>query len=456
MGAVASVVLPLVALVGGLVRAFRGGHVSENPVIEAIKDNADNNEKIEQAENARRKAERDAELARDQQAEAEQLAEQAKIAANEAIAAQKQAEDDVKKAKAEAVIREQEAIAREEAAIKALNDAAIKSQEDAKKVETARDDAFNAKMAQTEAENRADAARKDVETAKGEAESAKMMQAEAKRLADAAEKEANEAKVAKEKAERDLKDGVQPVEWPTRRELNGAKKAHQYKEGLFHFAIAGVAGAGKSSLINAFRGVSNKDPRAAGTGIVETTAKVARYPDPNPENPFVWYDVPGAGTLNIPDWRYFNEQGLYIFDCIIVLFDNRFTATDVAILKNCERFNIPSYIVRSKSNQHIRNILADMEHNSEDEDDENRKLEKRAELLPRARAMFIKESRKTVKANLEKAQLSQKRVYLISKDDMLTVIKGKVVPKKFIDEYDLLRDILTEAKERRLQVGSAA
>jgi GTP-binding protein EngB required for normal cell division len=281
------------------------------------------------------------------------------------------------------------------------------------------------------------------------------MLAEAKWLTDAAEKVANEAKVAKEKAERDLKDGVQPVEWPTRRELNGAKKAHQYKEGLFHFAIAGVAGAGKSSLINAFRGVSNKDPRAAGTGIVETTAKVARYPDPNPENPFVWYDVPGAGTLNIPDWRYFNEQGLYVFDCIIVLFDNRFTATDVAILRNCERYNIPSYIVRSKSNQHIQNVLADMpvEHNSEDEDDEDRK---RAELLPRARAMFIEETRKNVKANLEKAQLSQKRVYLISKDDMLTVVKGKVVPKKFIDEYDLLEDILTEAKERRLQVGAAA
>lgn len=46
-------------------------------------------------------------------------------------------------------------------------------------------------------------------------------------------------------------------------------------------------------------------------------------------------DVPEEGTLSIPDWRYFIDQGLYVFDCIVVLFDNRFTETDVTILRNC-------------------------------------------------------------------------------------------------------------------------
>ncbi|THU75355.1 P-loop containing nucleoside triphosphate hydrolase protein, partial [Dendrothele bispora CBS 962.96] len=126
--------------------------------------------------------------------------------------------------------------------------------------------------------------------------------------------------------------------------------------GKFHFAIAGLSGSGKSSLVNAFRGVLNQTAKAAATGITETTMVVGRYPDPNPDKPCIWYDVPGAGTLTIKDWDYFNKQGLYIFDAIIVLFDNRFTATDIAILRNCERWKIPTFIVRSKSDQQIENL----------------------------------------------------------------------------------------------------
>ena len=96
---------------------------------------------------------------------------------------------------------------------------------------------------------------------------------------------------------------------------------------------------------------------AAATDVVESTTKVARYTDPNTRNPFLWYDVPGAGTLAFPDWQYFNDMGLFVFDAIIVLFDNRFTDTDVAILRNCARFNIPAYVVRSKAEVHINNIV---------------------------------------------------------------------------------------------------
>jgi predicted GTPase len=43
----------------------------------------------------------------------------------------------------------------------------------------------------------------------------------------------------------------------------------------------GLSGTGKSSLINAFRGISNKHPDAAKTGIVETTTDVVGYSDHN-------------------------------------------------------------------------------------------------------------------------------------------------------------------------------
>jgi len=59
-------------------------------------------------------------------------------------------------------------------------------------------------------------------------------------------------------------------------------------------------------------------------GIVETTTEITRYPDPRPGMPyelFVWYDIPGAGTADVPSIQYFNEQGLFIFDFIVLVYD---------------------------------------------------------------------------------------------------------------------------------------
>ncbi|KAH9928077.1 interferon-inducible GTPase-domain-containing protein [Fomitopsis serialis] len=175
--------------------------------------------------------------------------------------------------------------------------------------------------------------------------------------------------------------------------------------------IAGIAGSGKSSFINALRGLRNGEPGAAETGIVETTSVIASYPDPDPNKHIAWYDVPGAGTLSIPDWEYFTDQGLYVFDCILVLFDARFTATDVAILRNCARFRIPAFVVRSKALQHIRNLAEDM--GGEDSDIEDGDTAPAA--LARAREQYVRESRESVARNLELAELPQQRVYLVDK-----------------------------------------
>jgi len=205
-----------------------------------------------------------------------------------------------------------------------------------------------------------------------------------------------------------------------------------------------VAGGGKSSLINAFRGLRNKDAGSAATGVTETTLAMARYASPNAEYPYVWYDIPGAGTLKIPDWQYFNAQGLYVFDCIIVLFDNRFTMTDIAILTNCKRFKIPTYIVRSKADQHIRNIMKDMGYDSDDDESEDQKKK----LYQAARQQFIQQTRQSVKENLENANMPDQRVYIVSNEPMLGVMKEKR-PKKVIDEIELLNDLIGEAQTRR-------
>ncbi|KAI6040398.1 P-loop containing nucleoside triphosphate hydrolase protein [Pisolithus marmoratus] len=252
--------------------------------------------------------------------------------------------------------------------------------------------------------------------------------------------------------EKRWKEGIQPVATPTVAELEAAKRRIQYKEGLLHFAVAGVSGGGKSSLINAFRGLRSREAGAAAVGVTETTRVFGRYTDPNPQHPLVWYDIPGAGTLKIPDWQYFNSQGLYVFDCIIVLFDNRFTMTDIAILSNCARFNIPAYIVRSKADQHIRNVMKEMGYDS---DNENDNLGMRDGLYREARQHFIDETRKNVKSNLEDANLPGRRVYIVANDTLLSIVKGEA-PRKAIDEVELLRDIANEALARRGLVSEAS
>ncbi|KAG1766383.1 interferon-inducible GTPase-domain-containing protein, partial [Suillus placidus] len=268
-----------------------------------------------------------------------------------------------------------------------------------------------------------------------------------------AEEEVKVANAAKEEAERKLKEGIQPVVTPTPEEVSAVKRKVQYREDLFHFAVAGVAGGGKSSLINAFRGLHNKsiDNGAAATGITETTMELTRYPNANAEYPYVWYDVPGAGTLKTPDWQYFNAHGLYVFDCIIVLFDNRFTITDIAILTNCRRFKIPTYIVRSKADQHIRNIMKDTGYDSDDDESEDQKKT----LYQAARQQFIRQTRQSVKDNLENANMPDQRVYIVSNEPMLGLVKERRL-KKVIDEIELLNDLIWAAQTRRLRASTAS
>jgi hypothetical protein len=119
------------------------------------------------------------------------------------------------------------------------------------------------------------------------------------------------------------KETIDPEVWPTKEEFQLAKNRIRYDPEKLHFAVCGGSGAGKSSLINAFRGVKINSPVAAPTGVNETTMTITRYPDPRQELPykrFVWYDCPGAGTLKTPGWKYFNQQGLFIFDIIILVY----------------------------------------------------------------------------------------------------------------------------------------
>ncbi|OAX39716.1 hypothetical protein K503DRAFT_791802 [Rhizopogon vinicolor AM-OR11-026] len=307
-----------------------------------------------------------------------------------------------------------------------------------------------ANAARFAAENAARLATEEAKKKAEEADAERQPEEERKRAdeaiarAEAARKAAEKATAAKDDAERRLKEGIQPAMTPTAQEIRAAQANIQYQENLSHFAVAGRAGAGKSSLVNGFRGMTNHEACSAQTGVTETTMTLGRYPDPDEQCLRVWYDLPGAGTTKIPDWQYFNAQGLYVFDCIVVLFDNRFTDADIAILLNCRRFQIPAYIVRSKADQCIQNIMNEMGYDSEDDGVDRMQ---QVSMYASARERFINETRRNVKANLADANLPDQKVYIVSSNCLRAVAKGRQ-PKRVIDEIHLSQKLtLQEASD---------
>ena len=250
-----------------------------------------------------------------------------------------QREADAKKREEEALQREREAREREAEILRREEEANLAA-------ERARLDLERARLQGEETEKREKKAKEQEEEAKRLAEESKRATLDAhkreleanarvletqKREAEA-RKAAEEAQKREEQVQKDLQQanfylekGIQPEVWPTEEEFLLAKKRVQYDPEKLHFGVCGSSGSGKSSLVNAFRGLKNNNSQAARTGVVETTRAITRYPDPHKELPykrFVWFDCPGAGTLEIPGWQYFNQQGLFIFDIIVLVYDS--------------------------------------------------------------------------------------------------------------------------------------
>ncbi|KAF8805997.1 hypothetical protein BYT27DRAFT_7102353 [Phlegmacium glaucopus] len=396
------------------------------------------------------------------------MARQARAAGDKAraeVADAKKLAEEAERLETEAKKLKEEALKKQSEARKREADTHIREQEARLAADLARagarlakgEELQNREKEASEKEAQAKRLSEEVSYAKKHEKEARESVLEAQRREEEARLAADDARKRGEEAQKSLelvafrpeklRASIQPEVWPTEEEYRLAKDRIEYDPEKVHFAICGCSGSGKSSLVNAFRGLKNNNSQAARTGIVETTMAITRYPDPRQEMPYkrlVWFDCPGAGTLKVPGWQYFNQHGLFIFDVIVLVYDTRFTEIDLCIIQNCERFKIPLFIVRSKADTHIRNILQDLGYDENDDDDE--------EFEEKARQFLIDTTKSNIETNLEEAGLSMHDIFIVSSSVIYSLVTTNKRNKKFppvIDEYDLAKAVLETAHGRR-------
>uniref|UniRef100_A0A8C8SQ44 IRG-type G domain-containing protein n=1 Tax=Pelusios castaneus TaxID=367368 RepID=A0A8C8SQ44_9SAUR len=117
--------------------------------------------------------------------------------------------------------------------------------------------------------------------------------------------------------------------------------------------VTGESGAGKSTLVNALRGLSDSDPRAAPTGVVETTAKPMSYPHPSLPSVQLW-DLPGTGTLSFQAKQYLEEVVLERYDFFLLVASERFRESHAQLARAVTAAGKRFYFIRSKVDQDLR------------------------------------------------------------------------------------------------------
>ncbi|XP_072913777.1 interferon-inducible GTPase 5-like [Hemitrygon akajei] len=125
------------------------------------------------------------------------------------------------------------------------------------------------------------------------------------------------------------------------------KKATDLDKTELNIAVTGESGTGKSTFINAMRGLRSDDPGAAEVGTTETIMEPAGYSHPTLPNVHYW-DLPGIGTTTFPAAKYLTEMKFERFDFFIIISGCRFKENDVKLAKEIKRLGKQFYFVRSK------------------------------------------------------------------------------------------------------------
>ncbi|CAB3999842.1 interferon-inducible GTPase 5-like [Paramuricea clavata] len=137
-------------------------------------------------------------------------------------------------------------------------------------------------------------------------------------------------------------NGVSGIEEFLRKKLEGSKDVK------IRFGITGDSGTGKSTFINAIRGLNDDDDGAAKVDVVEATKEPTEYQHPNNQM-IIFVDLPGIGTPNYPNLPIYSEKvGLEDYDTFLIFTANRFTQNDLELAKKVKSIGKSFSLIRTK------------------------------------------------------------------------------------------------------------
>ncbi|XP_007952466.1 T-cell-specific guanine nucleotide triphosphate-binding protein 2-like [Orycteropus afer afer] len=119
-------------------------------------------------------------------------------------------------------------------------------------------------------------------------------------------------------------------------------------------AVIGESGTGKSSFINALRGLSHEDEGSADVGVVETTMKKTPYQHPKYPKVTFW-DLPGTGTPKFLPETYLETVGFDDYDFFIIISSTRFKNNDAVLAQAIKNRGRNFYFVRTKVDDDLYN-----------------------------------------------------------------------------------------------------
>jgi len=131
------------------------------------------------------------------------------------------------------------------------------------------------------------------------------------------------------------------------------RKAEEWRTIPLDIGIIGNSGTGKSSFINAIRGLTADDTGAAAVGVNETTTIPTAYAHPNNQLLKFW-DLPGVGTPNFPKETYLEKIGFQKFDFFLIMSKDRFTENDQWIAREIAGKEKQFFFIRSKIHSNIK------------------------------------------------------------------------------------------------------
>ncbi|XP_037008179.1 interferon-inducible GTPase 5-like [Artibeus jamaicensis] len=122
---------------------------------------------------------------------------------------------------------------------------------------------------------------------------------------------------------------------------------HSLENGRLDIGITGGTGSGKSTFVNAIRGLGDEDPSSARTGVVEMTVEPTPYPHPKYPNVIVW-DLPGIGEPTFQAEKYLQRVLVDRYDFFIIITSESFTAKHAQLARGIRQRSKGFHFVRSK------------------------------------------------------------------------------------------------------------